>query len=77
MVLKFETSGKSFTYNRNRRGPNVEPCGTSQVNLAISDLLSLITTYKCERFSNSFLVMIEVNPLSHIEYLVYQEVYHD
>jgi len=44
MVLKFETSGKSFTYNRNRRGPNVDPCGTPQVNLTISDLLSFITT---------------------------------
>ena len=42
MVLKFETSGKSSTYNR--RGPNVEPCGTPQVNLAISNLLSFITT---------------------------------
>jgi len=26
---------------------------------------------------NSFLVIIEVNPLFHTEYLVYEEVYHD
>ena len=31
LVLKFDTSGKSFIYYENKSGPSVEPCGTLQV----------------------------------------------
>ena len=31
-VSKFEVVGKSFTYNKNKRGPKMNSCGTPQVN---------------------------------------------
>ena len=37
----------SFTYNKNNRGPKIDPCGTPQLILPISDLTPLYTTYCC------------------------------
>ena len=33
----------SFTYNTNNRGPKIDPCGTPQLILSISDLTPLYT----------------------------------
>ena len=35
----------SFTYNKNKRGPKIEPCGTPQLILSVDDLVPLPSTY--------------------------------
>ena len=30
-VSKLEVLGKSFSYNKNKRGPRIDPCGAPQV----------------------------------------------
>jgi len=40
-LVRFEASGKSLTYIRNKRGPRVDPCGTPLTsNLKVTRLAS-------------------------------------
>jgi len=44
MSSRWLTFGKSFIYNKNNKGPRIEPCGTPVVTLNDADLVPLNST---------------------------------